>query len=425
MRSLQREAQMSSPVSSSHSPVKMQRYLAISLFFAMAGSIPFTPSEGVLQPFTRAAFMVVAYSVLVLAARSDRRSVTAPWRIFPVPLAAYLLWSMCSIGWSLNPANSAIRIAEAVLTFLYLQSFIFTIGQSCKSIAGIAQIIAVAFLGVSAFGLAVNVALFHTPLYFWVNPDVPERPRFTFGYLHPLAAGDILALGVLGAAFAPWRLVAKLCAAAFLFFLLTLSDSTAARFCVLALLPMAYIVGGQNAWHQSWRAASIAGAMAIGAAVLVALGKGQLADLTSPDNARLFTLTGRVEIWKIILNNGLATTPFGYGFEAARYAITPLVGRSYHAHNLYLNVLVETGIIGFVIFLFIILQWFRRLLNHGEIFAWTLMAYVLALSMNNPGMFTKQTIMFAFLLSYHLPALYPRLLPKPSRQSYFAQNVPV
>jgi O-antigen ligase len=410
-------------VNRSGNAATLQRYLCVSLFFAMAGSIPFTASEGFLQPFTRAGFMAVAFLLLVAAARGSGLSVTASWRLFPVPLGAYLLWCVCSVGWSLSPATSAIRIAEAAFTFLYLQSFVFMLGQTCKSIAGVAQIIAIAFLAVSVFGLAVNIILFHTPFYFWVNPDVPERPRFTFGYLHPLAAGDILALGVLGVAFAQWRVAAKLGLAGFLFILLTLSDSTAARICVLALLPVGYIVSGQDAWRQSWRIAKVISAIILGVMVLIAVGKGQLFDLANPDNSRLFTLTGRVEIWKIILNNGLATTPFGYGFEAARYVITPLVGRSYHAHNLYLNVLVETGVIGFFIFLFIVIQWAWRILNHGEIFAWTLMTYVLVLGMDNPGMFTKQTIMFAFLLSYHLPLLYPRQLPKPVLRPDFAQSV--
>jgi O-antigen ligase len=351
--------------------------------------------------------MALAFAILLLACRRGGLSVTAPWRLFPLPLAAYLLWCVCSIAWSLSPATSAFRIAEGILTFLYFQSLVFVLGQSCPTVRAVAQIVAFAIAAATIFGLMVNVAVFRTPLYFWINPDVPERPRFTFGYLHPLAAGDILAMGIVASAFTPWKLILKLGAAVAFFVLLILSDSTAARLSVITLLPIAYIMSGSDAVRQIWRMFALAITALILIIAAIAYNPALVESAANPDS-RLFTLTGRVQIWKLILDNNLASTPFGYGFEAARFVITPLVGRSYHAHNLYLNVLVETGIIGFLIFLTIPISWFWRVLNQGQIYAGVLFGYILILGMDNPGMFTKQTIMFAFLLSYHLPALFPR-----------------
>ena len=225
----------------------VQRLLCISLSFAMASAIPFTAGEDLMQPVTRASFLALAFFTLLLACWRGGLSLTAPWRLFPLPLAAYLLWCLFSIGWSLDPAISALRITEGILTFLYFQSFVFIVGQACPSPKAVAQIVAFAIVAAAMFGLAVNVALFKTPLYFWVNPNVPERPRFTFGYLHPLAAGDILAMGIIATAFTSWKPILKIAAGAAFFGLLILTDSTAARLSVIALLPMAYIANGSDA----------------------------------------------------------------------------------------------------------------------------------------------------------------------------------
>jgi O-antigen ligase len=387
----------------------VRQLLCVSLFLAIAGAIPFTANEGLLQPITRAGFLAAASAVLALAAQQGHVSATAAWRYFPLPLAAYLAWCALSTLWSESPDTTVVRLAEALVTFLYFQSFIFVLALTVPSIRDCAGVIATASVAVAAFGLLVNSAMFGTPFHYWLNPDVPDRPRFTFGYLHPLAAGDVLAIGILCGAFASWRLLVKVLVGACLFQLLAMTDSTGARLAVLGMLPVILLLHDGHPMRSAQRilCASLVACLALFA--LINSG----ADVALPfaadeSNARLFTLTGRTQIWTAIFENGLASTPFGYGFEAARYVIGPLMGRSYHAHNLYLNVLVETGVVGFLIFLALIVCWVWRLATHGSLLPILLAAYVLMLSMNNPGMFTKQTIMLLFLLSYWLPAFFPR-----------------
>ena len=385
-----------------------RRLLCLSLMLAVVSSIPFTVDDGIMQPLSRASLMAAAFLPLIHAGLTGRASITAALRLFPLPLAVYLAWSAASIAWSLAPGVSAFRVSESILTFIYFQCFILVMGTVCRSVKECMEITALAFGGAAAVGLLINVAVFGTPLHFWLNPDVPDRPRFTFGYLHPLGAGDILAIGIIAAAFTQWRLAAKAVLGAALFALLLLSDSTGARLAVVALLGIGVLLIGTDVrQHLSRFMAAGAAACII---LLVALGAGESAivELGNPENTRVLTLTGRVHIWSVIFDHGLAFTPFGYGFEAARNVITPLVGRSYHAHNLFLNILVETGIAGFLIFAWLAGAWLWRLVQQGGLVAWLLFAYSMMLAMNNPGMFTKQTMSYVFLLSYLLPALYPR-----------------
>jgi O-antigen ligase len=385
--------------------------LCASLTFAIAGSIPFTAVDGAMQPVTRTASLAAAFALLTVAARNSGLSVTAAWRYFPPPLAGFLLWCAFTVAWSVSPSVTALRISESILTFIYFQSFMFVMAFICTSMRECARVIAVAFVATAVIGLLVNAGMFGDPLHFWVNPDVPERPRFTFGYLHPLATGDILAIGILAATFSPWTLATRLAASAGLFGLLLLSDSTGARFAILAIVPVCLLLSGNSLTHHAWRILACGAAGGLALLALVGMGA-EIPSLggTSAEDARLLTLTGRVQIWNAIFTNGLASTPFGYGFEAARYVIGPLMGRSYHAHNLYLNVLVETGAIGMVLFCALLAAWLWRLVNYGTIFPWALLAYALLLSISNPGMFTKQSMMFVFMLSYFLPAFYPRQL---------------
>jgi O-antigen ligase len=383
--------------------------LVCSLTLAIAGAIPFTSADGVLQPLTRGAFLAGGYMALALAARQSGTGITAAWRHFPLPLAAFLLWCCLTSLWSVNVPTTVLRITESAVTFLYFQSFVFLLALGSRSIADCANVLAMAFGASVIMGLLVNAIMFGTPFHFWLNPDVPDRPRFTFGFLHPLATGDMLAIGILATLFTSWHLAPKILSIIALFALLRLSDSTGARFAVLALIPVIFLLYGQKPVHHAVRflmaalvACLILLAMSMYNTDLVIFGG------ATEDNTRLLTLTGRVQIWNAIFQNGLASSPFGYGFEAARFVIGPLIGRSYHAHNLYLNVLVETGAIGFILFSVLLLTWLSRLVRYGTLFPWILCLYVLLISVNNPGMFTKQSIMLIFLASYYLPAFFPR-----------------
>lgn len=385
------------------------RWLIASLALAIIGSIPVSDGDGLQQPALRAVFLVLGFGSLALIARQVGLSVTAAWRYFPIALSIYLLWCAASIFWSVSPTSTALRITETSFTFLYIQSFVFVAALVCENMNEFARLVASAFVIAVVAGLAINILVFGTPFHYWINPDVPERPRFTFGFLHPLGTGDILAVGILAAVFSNWKLWLKSLIGFGLFFLLYLSDSTGARYAILGILPLAILLYGDtqaSRWNKVFTAIF---AIAIGAAIFINyFDNSPIAVNFDQQNARLLTLTGRVTIWNAIIDNGLASTGFGYGFDASRFMIGPLVGRAFHAHNQFLNTLVEVGAVGFALFAALVASWIWRLVNTGGLFPAALCGYVLLLSINNPGIFSKFPIMLAFMISYTLPLIFPR-----------------
>jgi O-antigen ligase len=387
-------------------------WLSASLALAMVGNVSVNDGDSFQQPALRAVFLVLAFGSLVLAARRAGLSVSATWRFFPTALLGFLLWCGASILWSVSGTSTALRITESSATFLYLQSFVFIAALVCDGSKEFARLVAISIVAAVLAGLMINAILFGTPMHYWFNPDVPERPRFTFGFLHPLATGDILAIGILAALFAEWQFWWKVLVVAGLSALLLLTDSTGARFAILGIVPLVILLNGDD---QAWRwtkflAASLA--IAVGALVFINyFYDAPIVGKFDQQNERLLTLTGRVTLWKTIVDNGLATTGFGFGFDASRYMIGPLVGRAFHAHNQFLNTLVESGMVGLALFAVLVASWIWRLVKTGGLFPVALCVYVLLLSVDNPGIFTKFPIMLAFMMSYSLPLFFPRQQP--------------
>jgi O-antigen ligase len=396
--------------------LQAQVYLALvaSATSAIVGTIPFDASDGFMQPVIRAIFMLFAFAALGVAAMIMRISITASWRFFSLPLLVFVGWCGLTTLWSVNYAATFARTTETALTFVFLQSYVFVAAQSCRSPEICALLLARSLIAAVVFGMLINLVLFGTPIHYWMNPDVPERPRFTFGYLHPLAAGDILAIGILTTMFSPWRILTKLIAIIGLFSLLLLTDSTGARLAVIALVPLIVFLREEESSSRWFRILGAGLVVSVGLlALITTFDLASLLEDAGQQNARVVTLTGRLKIWDAIFDNGLAFSAFGYGFDASRDVIGPLVGKAYHAHNLYLNILVELGVVGFAMFLAILATWIWHLINYGTLLSFVLCAYTLLLGFNNPGMFTKLTIMLLFMLSFFMPLFFPRL-PRPA-----------
>jgi O-antigen ligase len=408
--------------------VVARRLLVLSLMVALFGTIPFVPfafSVGLVQPGSRAAFLGLGVLLLYCAARLSGASMTAPLRLFPPVLAVFLMWCAMTIAWSVDREASALRIIESALTLGYLQIAVFVAAGLCRSPRDVAGVVAQSVFGAVIAGLLLNTVLFGTPIHFWVNPDVPDRPRLTFGHLHPLAAGDTLAIGLLAVTVSNWRLMFKAIVFVAMFALLLLTDSTGARLAVVGLAGLWALFTGQHPLRLPIRVTvlSLTAASLLLVVFLSPQLAGPLSEALAPDS-RQVTLTGRVQIWSAILDNGLASTPLGYGFDAGPTVIGPLMGRAYHAHNQYLNILVELGAIGFLLFLMVIGALVYRMVRFGTAFPVMLGAYTLLLGFNNPGMFTKLPNMLAFMLALLLPVLFPRRRQQQERQAGRFRSAP-
>ena len=267
--------------------------------------------------------------------------------------------------------------------------------------ADIAAVVSWALLASILYGLFLNTLLIGTPFHFWLNPEVPDRPRLVLGYNHALYTGDIIALAIIAMFFTRWsKLIVIMCSGGLLY-LLILTDATAARFMVLPCLLIAFVDAGRGFGGKIGRTVLLS-AFSVALISLAILDPSLLGQ--TGQNQRYETLTGRTAIWTAIFGSGLAETMLGTGFDASRPAIQIIYGVAYHAHNQYLSVLVELGVVGAFLFVIVLISWFLSLAKNLSGFQISFGLYALAVSMSNVGMFTRINMMIPFALSFFLNA---------------------
>jgi len=79
-------------------------------------------------------------------------------------------------------------------------------------------------------------------------------------------------------------------------------------------------------------------------------------------NPEFFSLTGRVELWKITWNKFLEAPFFGHGLGSFEmFQFKPGNTVTFFAHNEYLQILFDIGIVGFSIFVLFVVDLFKRI----------------------------------------------------------------
>jgi O-antigen ligase len=286
-----------------------------------------------------------------------------------------------------------------------------------NSFSDIARILTRSFIWVVLFALMGNLFVHGEALHMIVNRWVPDRPRLQFLNAHPLASGDIVALGMICILFKDRLRALDYLALAAFGYLLFLTDSTAARL-TLPLIGVAWWLTGTN-----YRAALMKTGLFLVAAAVLALLFIQFAPsvLNSPAAERYVTLTGRAKFWEALYWSPLVGSFLGTGFDASSVAILELLRKNYHAHNEYLSTLVELGYIGVALHTLLLLTWIFVLLRAKKALPFAILIYMLMVGITNPMLFTKPVPIFFFMLSF-LGALH---ILRPSPVTYEAQPAEV
>jgi O-antigen ligase len=369
-------------------------YLGAALFFALAGNIPpvaFEPSTS-LVALTRGSGLTFAFGCLYLCLARERMADALRVLPYLLTFAVFLFYCALSAAWSLEPRTTIVRTAESGATILFSALWCYAAARLFQSDRQLCKLLARTIIAVTIYGVAMNVAIYGRPIMLAVNREESDRARFVLGGLHPLAVGDMLAIGALAVVMAEAKLWWKVGALLLMLPLLQLTDSTGARllFAVLVLFYLNVRVLGSP--HAAFWICLIwlAGLIAIGTFILV---ESAVVDRLAQDD-RLLSMTGRSQLWQAIWQSGLASTWFGTGFDAARGAIQDVFGIPYQVHNEYLAVLVELGYVGAAIFTIVFLLWIAAVAASGSVVIWSIGLYVAAINMNNASMFTKTWMIF-------------------------------
>ena len=376
-------------------------YLVASLFFILAGNISLAGDQGSASTaIIRAAGLACGLGCLFIAvARQPDTRINAVV-VWLIPFATFLAYCIFSAAWSLQPSATLIRSAETAITIIFAALWAHVAIRQSASARDVCSWIATAVVGVALYGLFVNTALFGGPIRIVISEE-SERARFVFGNLHPLAVGDILAIGTIAAIMSAMRLVPKALALVVLLPLLYLTNATGAILLVAAVTA-AYV--GARSVHRTGIARAIIllpfAAMTAYFAVAIAFALELPLTQKIAEDQRIWTLTGRTQLWAAIWQSGLATTWFGTGFDAARNAIMEIFGIAYQVHNQYLAILVELGYLGMALFIPMLIIWLMPIIKSQSLVIGCFALYVLGINMDNASMFTKTWLIFLTVFCY-------------------------
>ena len=376
--------------------------LVLSVFFVLAGNIPLAGEQGSASTAViRAAGLACGLGCLLVVASRQAGMRIEYLAVWLSPFAAFLMYCTFSAAWSLQPGATLIRSAETATTIVFAALWTHVAVRQGTSEKDLCTWIALAVVGVAIYGLCVNATLFGGPIRIVVNSEESDRARFVFGNLHPLAVGDILAIGAIAAIMSAVRLVLKLIALLLLLPLLYLTNATGAILLV-AVIAATYL--GARAVRSTGVARTIIllpfGLMTAYFAVAVAFALELSVTQKIMEDQRIWTLTGRTVLWSAIWESGLASTWFGTGFDAARNAILEIFGIAYQVHNQYLAILVELGYIGLALFVPVLIIWLIPIIRSRCLVIGCFALYILGINLDNASMFTKTWLIFLTVFCY-------------------------
>lgn len=333
-------------------------FLAITFYNLTAGLCLFAflafldtalPGEGTLTVAKLAGLLLVGSWFAVVTTAPDRRALFSH-SSYLILIGSFVGWSAVSAGWAEEPAtavDAAIRYAPNAFLFL----IVFAAVRDRKHLQWVIAAFILGALFSAAYGLAAPSA-----------PDETGRLAGAIGGANETAAVLVAGLALAIAMAAAMRnrpalRLAAVAAAAGCGFGVLLTVSRGALLALALALVFGLIFAGR------WRAS--AAALAVGLAAVAVV---YFTALAPPDaRARFEELsggTGRTDIWTVGLRMVQDNPVLGVGagnFEvvSSDYLLRPgLLERSDFvlddpkvAHNIYLHVLAELGVVGFALFL--------------------------------------------------------------------------
>ena len=329
------------------------RDLALATLAIFVFSIPYENGvtiAGVTSVARLIGFAAVGVVVVTLVERGHVR-LRAP-SLFLVAVAVYALWGIVSYFWSIAPSATLTR-AATLIQLAAMAWMVHQLGANERN----RDLLAQAFVfGVYA---SISVALFT----FFAGAQTGARD---VGGLNPnwFAIGSSFAVPVAwGLALRARRPVlfwVNALLPAFVVFAVVISASRGGLITLLVALTVIPLSLGRLGPIRQVLVFGLVASVTVGTAVLAPRAFTGLEDNLERlqgtiDEIEGGTLTGRTIIWEAGLEAFLESPLVGNGYASFSAAVEPRLGRGRGAHNAYLSVAVGTGIIGFGLFIAVIL----------------------------------------------------------------------
>jgi O-antigen ligase len=283
-------------------------------------------------------------------------------------------WFAFTYVWSLDRPATLMRIK----TFTELLVLVWLIWNECRSETRQRQLLAAYVFGAAVAALMAIWRYLHHQQTYYLRYAAPGFDPNDFGLILALSIGPAFYLARRGFL----RGLAAAALAAIIPAILLTASRTAWVASLVALL-FAWAAWRNADWSYRLTAGAATAALALGPAMLAPAP--QRARLqTLPAELHRGTLHGRTRIWKTGLKALKHHLVQGVGSGAYPKAVEPWLGKpgvpgaQYVAHNTFLSVLVETGVIGFTLlgFLGFCLVLFVAAMPPLERGLWTVMLLV-------------------------------------------------
>ena len=360
-----------------------QAFLVVALFTLLAG-------DAIRYSVTWIGWGVVASLVLVAAVILLVRRRDA-WRIgaLPVPLLAFLALTAASVAWSFYPGASAlgafttwsaVTVAVAIAVSFTWAEFLSGFGMTLHIILGASLL----------FELTVAVFVRHPVLPFWVDygsGDIPKLLYWSRNELFEVFDGGRIQ-GIVGNA-STLAMIAALAVAA-----ITLAFTRSATI-TLALVAAAIVLVAvllvRRARTPRARALTLGGIVVVLAGALTAclVFSAQLLTLLGKSD----DLTGRLGIWEKVIALAQERPVQGWGWVSYWVPwVAPFDDlvfrngvRQLHAHNAWIDLWFQLGILGLVVFGALVLSTAVR--------AWFMAVDRSEPGVHDPGRYTALTLL--------------------------------
>lgn len=313
----------------------------------------FIPWEGIaaLPGFGTASrivgILVAASWLFLIIIRGSVRKIT-PLHVF---VFLFFMWNAITILWSSHPEYTIKRIT----TYVRMAGLILIIWDLYNTQDAIKAGLQAFVLG--AFAPVVNIIynFLMGNMYGFYRFSAAGRDTNTTGFIVAFAIPITVYL-VTSPATTKKAKVLKLANFAYIPAAAFAVALTGTRFAMIMALPsIIYIMIALSRLHFIWRIlifVSLSGSVLYLSSLVP---EGTVLRLsTADDEIRGGDLNGRIEIWKNGLDLWSRQPILGIGSGAFPRAVVPIYGRIRAMHNSYVSVLVETGLIGFTLFVSIL-----------------------------------------------------------------------
>lgn len=340
-------------------------------------------------------------------ARSWLRTVLVPSNY---PWILFLLWLFATAIVSPSPLYTLVSVFTIVACVMF-SAYLFSAFDEVEIFATIVAAITL----FCAISIVVYFAIPEFGHYvYWLNQQRFVSPRLagiagSANNMALIAAFSLVVIGLYAREFHRLHVLFTPVSGAFALAALLMTNSRGPLAGATAILFIVYMLH----WRRLYAAVFLFSAGLLGLAVLLPKGEKFLFKMVSRsgDVGEITSFTGRTEIWHAVLQLSAAEPWMGYGYASSVFVLPQHASQigfaTSHAHNLILQLLLTTGVIGVALFVLAIVGVGMRAALQRDRIVFAMLLFVIFNGITESSGFTTlaNICTFAFAIAVTLPPL--------------------